>query len=182
MAKGRRFKPPLVKDGCWFPHIGLLQKVPESITCTALKEIHCPHLAQQVQKKLPSVYKIREKQAENKNFPFSAHDNRHSFEDCGYFFDSGLGRKKALPDKGQHTSRNFNLWACDFIPSHFDGLSNNQTSYVHKDAVVISTFRRFPKCYSDKWSAFNQIHAEVLKNRSNEEFATDTKVVSPHEP
>lgn len=98
----------------------------------------------------------------------------------------GLGRKKISPEKRQHISRNFNLWACDFIPSHFDGLSNNRTSYVHKETMVISTFRRFPRCYDEKWSAFkfvpNQSYTEFLKDQPNEEFSDDTKDVSPQEP
>nr|XP_048311301.1 testis-expressed protein 36 isoform X2 [Myodes glareolus] len=159
MTKGRRFNPPLDKVGRWFPHIGLVQKTPESITSATLKEIHCPYLSQQVERKLPPIYKIREK---------------------------GLGRKKISPEKRQHISRNFNLWACDFIPSHFDGLSNNRTSYVHKETMVISTFRRFPRCYDEKWSAFkfvpNQSYTEFLKDQPNEEFSSDTKDVSPQEP
>ncbi|XP_057634705.1 testis-expressed protein 36 [Chionomys nivalis] len=186
MTKGRRFNPPLDKVGRWFPQIGLVQKTPESTTSATLKEIHCPYLSQQVERKLPPIYKIREKQAANKSFPFSVHDNRYSFENSGYYFDYGLGRKKTSPEKRQHISRNFNLWACDFIPSHFDGLSNNRTSYVHKEAMVISTFRRFPRCYDEKWSAFKFVpskgYTEFLENQPNEEFSVDTEAVSPQEP
>ncbi|EPY78210.1 hypothetical protein CB1_001111027 [Camelus ferus] len=88
MAKGRRFNPPLDKDGRWFPHIGLVQKTPESITCTMLKEPQSPRLSRQVEGKLPPIYKVREKQAVSNNFPFSVHDNRHSFQNSGYYFDS----------------------------------------------------------------------------------------------
>lgn len=44
-----------------FPHIGLTQKTPESITSAALKEPHIPHLIRQVEEKLPPIYKVREK-------------------------------------------------------------------------------------------------------------------------
>uniref|UniRef100_A0A8C4M5P3 Domain of unknown function with conserved HDNR motif domain-containing protein n=1 Tax=Equus asinus asinus TaxID=83772 RepID=A0A8C4M5P3_EQUAS len=88
MAKGRRFNPPLDKDGRWFPHIGLTQKTPESITKAMLKEPHSPRLSRQVEGKLPPIYKVREQQAVNNNFPFSVHDNRHSFQDSGYYLDS----------------------------------------------------------------------------------------------
>ncbi|XP_021108957.1 testis-expressed protein 36 isoform X2 [Heterocephalus glaber] len=91
MAKGRRFKPPFDKDGSWFPHIGLTQKTPESLMSSVLKEPYCPQLTQQAEKKLPPIYKIREKQAVSNNFPFSVHDNRHSFENSGCYFDSYLG-------------------------------------------------------------------------------------------
>ncbi|XP_034357084.1 testis-expressed protein 36 [Arvicanthis niloticus] len=182
MAKGRRFNPPLNKDGRWFTHIGLMEKTPESITRTSLKEIHCSHLSEQMERRLPPIYKIREKEAATKNFPFSVHDNRHSFQNSGYYFDSGLGRKKFSSDQKQHISRNFNLWACDYIPSSFDGLSSNQTSYVPKKAVVISTFRRFPRCYDEKWNdlkfVYNHSCGRSLGNEPNGEFAVDPKVVS----
>ncbi|XP_075866487.1 testis-expressed protein 36 isoform X3 [Microcebus murinus] len=89
MAKGRRFNPPLDKDGRWFPHIGLTRRIPESITSATLKEPQNPRLSRQVTEKLPPIYKIREKQAVNNSFPFSAHDNRHSLENSGYYVDSG---------------------------------------------------------------------------------------------
>ncbi|KAL2769119.1 testis-expressed protein 36 isoform b, partial [Daubentonia madagascariensis] len=88
MAKGRRFNPPLDNVGRWFPHIGLTRRTPESITSAMLKEPQSPHFSQQVKEKLPPIYKIREKQAVNNNFPFSVHDNRHSFENSGYYLDS----------------------------------------------------------------------------------------------
>lgn len=165
-----------------FPHIGMVQKTPESITSTTLKEINCPFLSQQVERKLPPIYKIREKQAEKKSFPFSVHDNRHSFENSGYYFDAGLGRKKISPEKRQHLSRNFNLWAGDFIPSRFDGLSNNQMSYVQKEAMVISTFRRFPRSYDKKWSAFTCVPNQSFKEFPNKKFSVDRKAASPQDP
>uniref|UniRef100_A0A8D1BL91 Domain of unknown function with conserved HDNR motif domain-containing protein n=1 Tax=Sus scrofa TaxID=9823 RepID=A0A8D1BL91_PIG len=61
MAKGRCFNPPSDKEGLWFPHIGLMQKTPESITSTMLKEPHSPRLQRRVEEKLPPIYKLREK-------------------------------------------------------------------------------------------------------------------------
>ncbi|XP_069844380.1 testis-expressed protein 36-like [Dipodomys merriami] len=183
MAKGRRFKPALDKDGRWFPHIGLTQKTPESITSGMLKEPHCPHLIGQLESKLPPIFKIREKQAVNNSFPFSMHDNRHSFENTGYYFDTGLGRKKISADKGQHVSRNFNLWACDYIPSCLDGFPNKPIPGVCTEAVVISSFRRFPRCYSERWSALKFIPetscAELLKRKSKVRLGADQKAILP---
>ncbi|KAL2769120.1 testis-expressed protein 36 isoform a [Daubentonia madagascariensis] len=186
MAKGRRFNPPLDNVGRWFPHIGLTRRTPESITSAMLKEPQSPHFSQQVKEKLPPIYKIREKQAVNNNFPFSVHDNRHSFENSGYYLDSGLGRKKISPDKRQHVSRNFNLWACDYVPSCLDGFSNNQISYVYKEAVVVSTFRRFPRHYNEIWSTFKFIpkrsYTEFLKKKPKVRFTIDKKAASSLEP
>ncbi|XP_037352688.1 testis-expressed protein 36 [Talpa occidentalis] len=186
MAKGRRFNPPSDKDGRWFSHIGLTQKTPESITSATLKEPRSPHLSQQVEGKLPPIYKIREKQAVNNNFPFSVHDNRHSFQDSGHYLDMGLGRKKIPPEKRQHVSRNFNLWACDYVPSHLDGLSNNQISYVSQKAAEVPLFRRFPRHHNEIWSTFKCIpersHKEILKNGPKVRFAVDKNVVFPSEP
>ncbi|KAM4852576.1 testis-expressed protein 36 isoform 1-T2 [Thomomys bottae] len=183
MAKGRCFKPALDKDGRWFLPIGLAQKTPESITSAMLKESHSPRLIGQLEGKLPPIFKVREKQAANNSFPFSVHDNRHSFENTGYYFDSGLGRKKIPIDKRQQVSRNFNLWACDCIPSCMDGFPKKQITDVHEEAVVISSFRRFPRCYSERWSAFKCIpqpsYAELLKRKPKVKFGMDKKAVLP---
>ncbi|XP_014925579.1 testis-expressed protein 36 isoform X1 [Acinonyx jubatus] len=167
MVRGRRFNPPLDKDGRWFPQIGLTQKTPESITSAMLKEPHSPRVSQQVEGRLPPIYKVREKQAADNNFPFSVHDNRYSFQSSGCYLDSGLGRRKISPEKRQHVSRNFNLWACDYVPSYLDGFSNNQISYVCQEIVVVPIFRRFPKHYNEIWNSFKFIpqrsYTEVLK-------------------
>ncbi|XP_004438982.1 PREDICTED: testis-expressed sequence 36 protein [Ceratotherium simum simum] len=186
MAKGRRFNPPLDKDGRWFPHIGLTQKTPESITSAMLKKPQGPRLSWQVDGKLPPIYKVREKQAVNNNFPFSVHDNRHSFQNSGYYLDSGLGHRKISPEKRQHVSRNFNLWACDYVPSCLDGFSNNQISYVYQEAAVVPIFRRFPRHYNEIWSTFKFIpersYTEFLKKNPKVRFAIDKKTGSPLEP
>ncbi|XP_006880196.1 PREDICTED: testis-expressed sequence 36 protein [Elephantulus edwardii] len=183
MPKGQCFKPPLDKDGIWFPHIELTQKTPESITRATLKEPHGPHAIWQVERKLPPIYKVREKQAVNNNFPFSAHDNRHSFRHCGHYFDSGLGRKKFSEEIRQHMSRNFNLWACDYVPSCYDGFSNNQISYVYKEAMVIPYFRRFPRHHSEIWSTFKFIPerkcTDFSKKKPKVRFEIDKNRASP---
>ncbi|KAF6317994.1 testis expressed 36 [Rhinolophus ferrumequinum] len=185
MAKGRRFKPPFDKDGRWFPHIGLTQKTWESITSAMLKEPHNPHFSQQIEMKLPPIYKVREKQAVNNNFPFSVHDNRYSCQNFGHFLDSGMGRRKISPEKRQHVSRNFNLWACDYIPSCLDGFSNNQISYVYQEAVVVPIFGRFPRHYSEIWSTFQfipeQSCTKVFKKNPKGRVAVDKKAGSPLE-
>ncbi|XP_002916174.1 testis-expressed protein 36 [Ailuropoda melanoleuca] len=186
MAKGRRFNPALDKDGRWFPQIGLTQKTPESSTSATLKEPHRPHLSRQVEGKLPPIYKIREKQAVNNSFPFSVHDNRHSFQSSGCYLDSGLGRRKISPEKRQHVSRNFNLWACDYVPSCLDGFSNNQISYVYQEVLVVPIFRRFPRHYHEIWNSFKFIpqrsYTEFLKKNPKVRFAIDKKVGSSLEP
>uniref|UniRef100_A0A287A011 Testis expressed 36 n=1 Tax=Sus scrofa TaxID=9823 RepID=A0A287A011_PIG len=184
MAKGRCFNPPSDKEGLWFPHIGLMQKTPESITSTMLKEPHSPRLRRRVEAKLPPIYKLREKQAVNNNFPFSVHDNRYSFQDSGFYLDSGLGLKKISPEKRQQVSRNFNLWACDYIPSCLDGFSNNQISYVYRETVVVPIFRRFPRCYNEIWKTFKfipQSYTEFLKKKPKVRFRMNRKVGSPSE-
>ncbi|KAM5243518.1 testis-expressed protein 36 [Hipposideros larvatus] len=183
MAKGRRFNPPFDKDGRWFPHIGLVQKTWESISSATFKEPHSPHFSRQIERKLPPIYKVREKQAVNNNFPFSVHDNRHSLQNFGDFLDSGLGRRKISPEKRQHVSRNFCLWACDYVPSRFDGFSNNQISYVYREAVAVPVFRRFPRHYNELWSTFKfipeQSCAVFFKKDPKVRVAIDKKAGSP---
>ncbi|KAK1333377.1 hypothetical protein QTO34_005760 [Cnephaeus nilssonii] len=186
MAKGRRFNPPLDKDGRWFPHIGVTQKTPESITSVTLREPHNPRFSRQIEEKLPPIYKAREKQATHNNFPFSVHDNRHSLRNSGLYADSALGRRKVAPEKRQHVSRNFNLWACDYVPSYLDGFSNNQISYVCPEAVVVPLFRRFPRQYSEVWGTWRFIpersYAEFLKRKPKVRFAIDKKATPSLEP
>ncbi|XP_075389597.1 testis-expressed protein 36 [Tenrec ecaudatus] len=169
-----------------FPHIGLTQKTPESITRATLKEPHIPHLIHQVEAKLPPIFKIREKQSVNNNFPFSVHDNRYSFENSVHHFETGLGRKKTPIEKRQHISKNFNLWACDFVPSCLDGFSNNQISYVYKEGVVVPFFRRFPKHHSETWNTFKCTPEcncpDATKKRPKVRFAVDKKATSPLDP
>ncbi|XP_060027091.1 testis-expressed protein 36 [Erinaceus europaeus] len=185
MGKGRRFNPSLDNDGLWFPHSGVPQKTQESITKAMLREPHCPQASQQIQGKLPPIYRIREKQAVNNSFPFSLHDNRHSFENYGYYLDCGLGRRKIPPEKRQQISRNFNLWACDYVPSCLDGFSNNQISYPSPEAVVIPIFRRFPRQYKEIWNDFKLIPrkslTEFLETNPEARFAVDEKDSSPKE-
>ncbi|KAM6186233.1 testis-expressed protein 36 [Rhynchocyon petersi] len=179
MPKGQCFKPPLDKDGIWFPHVGITQTTPESITSSTLKEPHKPHSAWQVERKLPPIYKVREQQAVNNSFPFSTHDNRHTFVNSGHYFDSGLGRKKVSTEKRQHVSRNFNLWACDCVPSCLDGCSNNQISYIYKETVVVPYFRRFPRHHSEIWSNLKLIPewkcTEFSKKKPKVGFEIDKK-------
>uniref|UniRef100_A0A8D2AIN7 Testis expressed 36 n=1 Tax=Sciurus vulgaris TaxID=55149 RepID=A0A8D2AIN7_SCIVU len=185
MPKGRRFNPPLDKDGTWFPHVGLTQKTPESITSATLKEPHYPHSSGRVEGKLPPIYKVREEQAAKNSFPFSVHDNRHSFENSGYYLDSGFGRKKIPPDKRQHVSRNFNLWACDYVPSCLDGFSNNRISYVYQEAMTIPNFRRFPRRYNELWSCFTFIsrsYTEFLKKKPKDKFPIGKNAALLREP
>ncbi|KAK2508197.1 hypothetical protein MC885_003176, partial [Smutsia gigantea] len=169
-----------------FPHIGLTQSTPESTTSAMLKEPRSPHLSRQAEGKLPPIYKVREQQAVNNNFPFSMHDNRHSFQNSGHYLDSGLGRRKISPDKRQHASRNFNRWACDYVPSCLDGISNNQLSYVCQEVMVDPIFRRFPRHYSEIWNAFKftpqQSYTEFLKKNPQVRLAVDKKASSPLEP
>ncbi|XP_036121798.1 testis-expressed protein 36 [Molossus molossus] len=179
MTKGRRFNPPLDKDGRWFPHIGLTQSTPESITRATLKEPHDPRFSRQIEGKLPPIYQVREKQAVHSNYPFSVHDNRHILQNTGHYFDSGLGRRKIPPEKRQHVSRNFNLWACDYVPSYLDGFSNNQISYVYQEAVMVPVFGRFPRRYNEIWSTLTLVpqrrYAEFLKKNPKVRFAIDKK-------
>lgn len=98
----------------------------------------------------------------------------------------GLGRKKVSSEKRQHISRNFNLWACDYVPSCLDGFSNNQISYVYQEAVVVPIFRRFPRHYDELWNTFKfipqQSYTEYLKKNPKVRFMINKKAGSPLEP
>lgn len=88
-----------------------------------------------------------------------------------------LGRRTVAPEKREHVSRNFNLWACDYVPTYFDGFSNNQLSYVRPEAMVVPIFRRFPRQYSEVWASWKfipeQSYTEFLKKKQKVRFTID---------
>ncbi|XP_010000173.1 PREDICTED: testis-expressed sequence 36 protein [Chaetura pelagica] len=150
MAKGRRAKPSDRSAGIWFAHIGVHQSRLESITSSALKQIHDSGEAQYLENQLPLGYRARAQKAVNNNFPFSSHDNRHSLENVGEYFDSGLGRRKVEPERRQHNSQNFFLEAHELVPNSKDGLTTYQTSYVKHENTESTFWRRYPKQHK-KW-------------------------------
>uniref|UniRef100_A0A7N4NX77 Domain of unknown function with conserved HDNR motif domain-containing protein n=1 Tax=Sarcophilus harrisii TaxID=9305 RepID=A0A7N4NX77_SARHA len=70
-----------------FPHLGLIEKTPESTTATMLKQPYLPESRRKVEDLLPFRYQFRQKQANKSNYPFSMHDNRHGLEFCGHGLD-----------------------------------------------------------------------------------------------
>ncbi|XP_006026650.2 testis-expressed protein 36 [Alligator sinensis] len=132
-----------------FPHPGVLQSQPESITGSMLKQVQNPEEVESIEKKLPVAYRIREQQAVN-NFPFSSHDNKHCLQNRGEYFDFGLGRKKVKPERSQQKSENFFLWAHESIPSSNDGFSIYQTSFTGDQNTERPFCRRYPKQHLER--------------------------------
>ncbi|KAM6416106.1 testis-expressed protein 36 [Rhynochetos jubatus] len=149
MPKGRSSQPSEQRSGAWFAH-GVCQSQPESTTSSTLQQVQNSGSAQCLGDNLPQAYRAREQRAVNNNFPFSSHDNRHTLQNVGEYFDFGLGRRKVAPGKRQHNSENFFLWAHESVPSKEDGLTVYQTSFV-KDQNTESPFcRRYPKHHVEK--------------------------------
>ncbi|XP_068253566.1 testis-expressed protein 36 [Nyctibius grandis] len=134
-----------------FAHIGVCQSQPESITSSALKQVQNSGAAQYIEDRLPLGYRAREQRAVNNNFPFSSHDNRHCLQNVGEYFDFGMGRRKVEPERRQHNSLNFFLWAHESVPSSKDGLTIYQTSFVEDQNTESPIHRRYPKHHSEKW-------------------------------
>ncbi|XP_068957739.1 testis-expressed protein 36 [Petaurus breviceps papuanus] len=141
------------RAGIWFPHLGLIEKTPESTTTAMMKQPFLPESKRKVKERLPSCYQLREQQASNSNFPFSVHDNRHGLELCGHGLDDCLGRKKLEQVQLHFHSTNFNHWASDYVPTPEDNMSTYQASYVAKPRPRGPFFPLYPKHHSDRWDA-----------------------------
>ncbi|XP_066454938.1 testis-expressed protein 36 [Eleutherodactylus coqui] len=148
MPKGRLCNPSTEKEGRWFPHIDVRNKLPLTSTQDMLyraktaswKETTLPHL-------------WTTKNELQNGFPLSAHDNRNLIQGSGEYLDSGLGRKKAPLERRQHSSRNFNLSCHDQPPratSYWDDFTNYQASYRGRQDTERPFCRRYPKHHCER--------------------------------
>nr|XP_020647193.1 testis-expressed protein 36 isoform X2 [Pogona vitticeps] len=156
-----------------FSHIGNPHINPESLTATMQKQILNKEAAHQIEKRLPQMYKEREKfiisscacgygnclavgtNAENQKkpvntFPFSVHDNRHCLLNEGEYLDSGLGLRKFQQELCQHHSQDYFLEAQEPFPSDTSHHSIYQTSFVQYPHTERSPWGRFPKSHVDR--------------------------------
>ncbi|KAJ8013620.1 hypothetical protein DPEC_G00031690 [Dallia pectoralis] len=141
-------------EGTWFPHIEQPQMAKtETIN---MSTITGPTLSQcKITEKYPKIFKNTEHKSENRQFPYSAHDNRETIRDSVEAFDTGLGCKKFYRDGRTNYSRFF-LWS----PGKSDGglglSSSYRTDYLSTQEVSpIDTcnHRRFPRNHLEKNSA-----------------------------
>ncbi|XP_044155745.1 testis-expressed protein 36 [Bufo gargarizans] len=161
MPKGRLCNPPTEKEGIWFPHIDVNNKLPMSSTEETL---HRARTAPWREARLPLLCSTRDRNELQNGFPFSAHDNRNLTQGAGEYLDSGLGRKKTPVERRQHSSRNFNLSCHDQPPrvtSYWDGFTNHQTSYSGGQDTERPFCRRYPKHHHER-SAYMR---DVPENR-----------------
>ncbi|KAJ7325303.1 hypothetical protein JRQ81_018323 [Phrynocephalus forsythii] len=149
MPKGRQANPSTTQDGAWFSHIGSPNISPESLTATMQKQILNQEAARQIDKRLPQMYKVREKKPVN-TFPFSVHDNRHCLLNAGEYLDSGLGLRKFQQEVCQHHSKEYFLGREEPIPSDTSHSSVYQTSFVQYPTTEQPLRGRFPKSHVDR--------------------------------
>ncbi|XP_054238693.1 testis-expressed protein 36 [Indicator indicator] len=134
-----------------FAHAGAFQGQLESTTNSTLKQVYNLGASQYIEERLLPAYRAREQRAVKNNFPFSSHDNRHCLHNFGEYFDFGMGRRKAEPERQQQNSQNFQLWAHEAVPSDKDDLTIYQTSFVKNQKAEGPFYRRYPKHHSEKW-------------------------------
>ncbi|XP_028916995.1 testis-expressed protein 36 isoform X2 [Ornithorhynchus anatinus] len=89
----------------------------------------------------------------NPSFPFSAHDNKHSLQDSGEYFDSGLGRRKVTPVRRQHNSNSSRFWKDESVSGCFRGSTTYQVAFVAQGPVPDWGRRRFPQHHGQRWAA-----------------------------
>ncbi|XP_067858445.1 testis-expressed protein 36 isoform X2 [Heptranchias perlo] len=95
--------------------------------------------------RLPSLYKVREKNLSQGKFPFSTHDNRYSLDHTGEHLAFGLGQKKVPVAK--QTAHSVELWDRG-TPSGLTGrfgFTIYQTSYQGNQETERPFYRRYPK-------------------------------------
>ncbi|KAM5140413.1 testis-expressed protein 36 [Mantella aurantiaca] len=150
MPKGRLYNPTTEKDGLWFPHIGMNMKPPMTSTQDML---HPAKSTSWKEQRLPLICATCNKTEVQNGFPFSSHDNKHIIQESGEYLDSGLGRRKTLHDKRQHSSRNFNL-SCHSTPprpsTFWDGCSNYHIAYRGRQDTETPFCRRYPKHHGER--------------------------------
>ncbi|XP_033005331.1 testis-expressed protein 36 [Lacerta agilis] len=154
MPKGRRANPSTARDGAWFAQSGKVQIFPESLTASMQKQILNLEATNQINNRLPQMYKVREKKPV-KTFPFSIHDNRHCLLNVGEYLDSGLGLRKFQREACQHHSESYLFLAHEPIPSTTDKHTIYQTSFVEYPNTKRSILGRFPKSHADRSFALN---------------------------
>ncbi|KAM9324835.1 testis-expressed protein 36 [Gastrophryne carolinensis] len=150
MGKGRLYLPSAEKDGRWFPHIDIGTKLPMTSTQDMLR--HSRSAAWKLQR-LPLICTTCTKNEVQNGFPFSSHDNRHIIQRTGEYLDSGLGRRKEVHEKSQHSSRDFNLMCHEAPPrgsSYWDQFTNYQISYRGRQDTEAASCRRFPKFHPER--------------------------------
>ncbi|XP_038600339.1 testis-expressed protein 36 [Tachyglossus aculeatus] len=89
----------------------------------------------------------------NPDFPFSAHDNKHSLQNWGEYFDSGLGRRKVAAGRRQHNSSSSRFWKDDPECGRFLGSTSYKEAFVAQGSVPDWGHRRFPRHHGYRWAA-----------------------------
>ncbi|XP_028976337.2 testis-expressed protein 36 [Esox lucius] len=138
-------------EGIWYSHLGLPQIIKTNTvnkkTSTGRDLTFCTETC-------PMIFKNTEQKTGNRQYPYSAHDNRdtiHSVET----FDAGLGRKKYYSDGRTNYSRFF-LWSPSRADEDLAGrLSSYRTDYLAIQVLHTDTWnhRRFPRNHLEKASA-----------------------------
>ncbi|XP_077114479.1 testis-expressed protein 36 [Ranitomeya variabilis] len=150
MPKGRLCNPSNNKEGIWFPHIDVNNKIP----LTSTQEMfYRTRTASWREGRLPHLCTTCNQNDLQYGFPFSAHDNRNLTQGAGEYLDSGLGRKKTPMERRQHSSRNFNL-SCHEQPPRAtrqcDGFTIYQTTYRGRQETEQPICRRYPKHHNER--------------------------------
>ncbi|XP_013383165.1 testis-expressed protein 36 [Lingula anatina] len=159
MPKGRNFAPSTQADGIWFPHRGYEEyaRQPErtldTSTGTMLTTTFHPQ-SSNIPNPPPEPYFKKEYRTFKHKNDFSAHDNRHSFQDHGVYFGDGnesrfLGKRLKRTDQRQHyTGKDFvKHYGRITIASDFN--STYGTSFLGEPTEKPPSYRRFPKLHTN---------------------------------
>ncbi|XP_008280576.1 testis-expressed protein 36 [Stegastes partitus] len=154
MVKGGKRYSSMSNDGKWFAHpVSPENELKTRETCTSTGI-----MLTQVKSSLPQAlnferYPKWKTQQTSREYPFSAHDNKHALKDdiSAFSQGAGLGLRKCLDDRSQHISH-FCLCHVRANSSTEDrNLSVYRADFTGKAAVNVPTrARRFPRNHNQK--------------------------------
>ncbi|XP_054874310.1 testis-expressed protein 36 [Amphiprion ocellaris] len=169
MVKGGKRYSSMSNDGKWFAHpVSPENELKTRETCTSTGI-----MLTQVKSSSPQAFNFArypkwKTQQKSREYPFSAHDNKHALKDDISVFSqgAGLGLKKCLDDRNQHISH-FCLCHVGANSSH-EGTGGNvsayQADFTGKATVnVPAGARRFPRNHFQK-------SAEAALAQAGEQF------------
>lgn len=158
MPKGRLHAPSTACDGVWFEHRGVTMDWPpkrmeNTNTGQMLNEPYSPEKAR-CPPTPPPLYKSRDSRNFKDTNRFSAHDNRHSFQDHGVYFEDGrenrlLGKRLQGTDRRQHNTEPDFLKHYGRTKTDFDYHTVYHKTYKGCLTPDPPTYRRFPKVHRE---------------------------------
>ncbi|XP_076806431.1 testis-expressed protein 36-like [Clavelina lepadiformis] len=150
MTKGRKFVPATSEHGLWFRHLNMPDRIENRSTgtTTGIMLETGSSVDNSSHVKCPPIFQSQIKMLRKRENPFTAHDNKNSFQDHGVYFTQGLGKQKIFGDKCQHSSTDLLTWGRQISPTFSqDRNSLYREDFSYKQIRSQELHRRYSKQY-----------------------------------